>query len=230
MSINNFEQLLDDINSIIPDSNVPTWASILINCFKGLIEHFKCVNIVVNKVEELQSINLIQKAVTDNLTAENDRLNNEILKLTVRIDDQEQRGRNNCLLLHGVQENENEDTDDLVIDIINSKLGITISRDEIQRSHRLGVKKSKRYTRSTKSNNRPIIFRFLSYRKRNEVFKAKKVLKGEVSLSENLTKMRMELYKAAMDKYGKGKVWTTEGRILTKIDDQYVTINSLKDL
>ena len=54
----------------------------------------------------------------------------------------------------------------------------------------------------------------------------KRNLKGkQVSISENLTKRRYEIYKAAMNKYGLGKVWTNEGRITTEVNERYTIIN-----
>ena len=76
-----------------------------------------------------------------------------------------------------------------------------------------------------------LILRFNSFRKRQEVFKAKRSLKGKkVSLLENLTKQRYEIYKAAVTKYGRDKVWTNEGRTLTKVNNTLLVINSLHDL
>ena len=51
-----------------------------------------------------------------------------------------------------------------------------------------------------------------------------------LSISENLTKKRYELYQAAITTYGRMKVWTNEGRIMTKLNDQYKTIRNMGDL
>ena len=129
--------------------------------------------------------------MTDNLEVENKKLNRELAELKKHCDDQEQRGLNYCLLFHGVEEKDNEDTDNLVLGRINTNLGVNLSLDDIQRSHRLGPKTNKRTTRSAKGSSRPIIFKFSNYRKRQEVFKAKRKLKGlNLSLSENLTLKR----------------------------------------
>ena len=62
-------------------------------------------------------------------------------------------------------------------------------------------------------------------------FKEKRNLKGtNISRAENLTHTRYELYKSAISKFGKGKVWTSDGRITTKVNDQYVIIKSAEDL
>ena len=133
--------------------------------------------------------------------------------------------------MHGIEESVNESTDDLVLSVINKDLGINIRLDDIERSYRLGPINNWRNLRSNKTISRPIIIRFNSFRKRQEVFKRKRNLKGkQVSISENHTKRRYEIYKAAMNKYGLGKVWTNEGRIATKINGRYIIINSMDDL
>ena len=50
-----------------------------------------------------------------------------------------------------------------------------------------------------------------------------------VLISENLTKSRYLLYKECIVKLGKGNVWTNEGRITTRINNRYVTINNVGD-
>ena len=129
-------------------------------------------------------------------------------------------------------EGNSENTDDLVVAVINNDLGIDITVHEIERSHRLGPINNRRNLRSARVNPRPIILRFNSFRKRQKVFKAKWSLKGKkVSLSENSTKQRYEIYKAAVTKYGRDKVWTNEGRrTLTKVNNTLLVINSLHDL
>ena len=86
-------------------------------------------------------------------------------------------------------------------------------------------------TRSANASTRPIVFKFSNYRKRQEVLKAKRKLKGlNISLSEKLTLERYELYQAAIKKFGRGEVWTIEGRVTMKGVSGYVALNSLKDL
>ena len=178
----------------------------------------------LNDVLENQRLNdvLENQRLDDVLEKLNDVLENQMLNgvLEMRIDDQEQRSRNMCLLIHGVEENAGENTDELVLHIINDDLGITnASINEIQRSHRLGKKKPQRNLRSNKMFHRPI----------NNSLKRK--LKGKnISVPEDLTHSRYQLYKASINKFRKGKVWTSDGRITTKVNDTYKTINSVKDL
>ena len=46
-------------------------------------------------------------------------LTDKVSNLFVQVDEQEQYSRRNCLLIHGVEENQNENTDILSINIIN---------------------------------------------------------------------------------------------------------------
>ena len=163
---------------------------------------------------------------------ENQRLNELVVKLEARVDDGEQRSRNGCLLVHGIEETDEEDTDTLVLDTFKNHLNlVNMELNHIQRSHRVGPKKSRRNTRTTKSTPRPIIVRFASYRERALVFRSKKRLKGKaVSISENLTQTRYHLLNAAKAKFGRENVWSSDGRIMTKLDNEYKVINSLDDL
>ena len=73
--------------------------------------------------------------------------------------------------------------------------------------------------------------KFLDFRKRQLVFKNKSALKGKkIAITENLTKSRYSLYIAAMAKFGKGNIWTSEGRVMSKANDNVLIINSMNDL
>ena len=87
-------------------------------------------------------------------------------------DRQEQYSRRNCLLIHGLPELKNENTDELVIDTIKGKMGEEIIKDEIYRSHKLGVLKNN-------GKSRPIIISFLRYNIRCRIFKNKKNGRGK---------------------------------------------------
>ena len=52
-------------------------------------------------------------------------LKKSIESLNARLDDQEQRGRNMCLIAHGVTEEEGEHTDDLIVNLINNELALS---------------------------------------------------------------------------------------------------------
>ena len=53
------------------------------------------------------------------------------------IDRQEQYSLQNCLLLDGIEEEPNENTNQRVIDVLSESIGKTISIQDIGRTHRL---------------------------------------------------------------------------------------------
>ena len=73
------------------------------------------------------------------------------------INQQGQRSRQNCLLIHGVQENSNEDTNKLVLKIINNDLEIDLTEVAIDCTHHIGDSKKKR------KKAHPIIAKFVWY-------------------------------------------------------------------
>ena len=200
---------------------------------KGLANALNKFNDLIVRINKLEDIKAVNDSIITSLQDENSRLNDLVNKLDVRTDDLEQRSRNTCLLLHGVVEAEGENTDDIILKVINEDLGLmNITIDDIQRSHRLGPKReATRNTRSSRVFPRPIIFKFVNFRKRTMVFKEKKKLKNkDVSLSENLTKKRYLLLKESIVRLGKGNAWSQEGRIVGKVDNKLFTINSVNDL
>ena len=154
---------------------------------KELISEVKAISSLVNRVQELENCKAINERVTSELSDENKRLNQRINEMEIQVDDQEQRSRNGCLLIHGVEEQDDDNTDNIALEIINKDLEVELTIDGIQRSHRVGPRKSNRNTRSSKSKPRPIIVRFANGRKRREVFLSKRKLKGKnISISETL--------------------------------------------
>ena len=127
------------------------------------------------------------------------------------IDDLEQYSRRNCLLLHGVVETNTECTDDIIIKTCAEELGIDVKQEDLDRSHRLGKVK--------RNDNKPgpIIVKFARYAARNKVFSNKKKLKGKkLLITESLTVYRMKLLDEARQKYGVRNVWTYDGRVMYK--------------
>lgn len=151
-----------------------------------------------------------------------EELNGKVEEMGKRIEDlervsdrQEQYSRRNCLLVHGIEENNNENTDDLVVQFINEKLDLDVTENDIDRSHRIG-----RYDKN-KKKVRPIIIKFARYNVRSKVFRDKKKLKGSgKSITESLTKKRVGQLEEARKKYEFGNVWSYDGKILFKINNE----------
>ena len=141
-------------------------------------------------------------------------LSNEKKDLEQIIDRQEQYSRRNCILIHGVKEEQNEDTDNVVVKLIKDNLEEDVDLTELDRSHRIGKKKSN-------GKARPIIVKFARCNVRRKVFYNKKKLKGKnISITESLTKFWMEKHQEARELYDRKNVWAYDGRIMFKVNDE----------
>ena len=130
-----------------------------------------------------------------------------------KMDDLERYSRRSYLVMTGMKETRGEDTDQIVEEILFSKLGLNLAPFEVQRTHRLGQRRDPKDGRAV---NRPIIIRFVGYKSRDKVFKVKRKLKDTgISISENLTERRAELLQEVKKIAGYKNVWTMDGRILT---------------
>ena len=89
-------------------------------------------------------------------------------------------------------------------------MNTAVHESYIVRAHRLGKRK-------TNGKPRPLIARISSFELRSFIFFNKKLFKGSpMSITENLTKRRMDEKAKAESLYGVSNVWTREGRIYAK--------------
>ena len=107
-----------------------------------------------------------------------------------------------------------------------------LTLDDIERTHRLGGPR-KQEEGLEPAASRPIIVKFCSYRKRQEVFARKKLLKGSgLVLMENLTQTRFNLFRKVKEVVGLKNCWTSDGRIyaVRQQDQKVVVITKIEDL
>lgn len=187
---------------------------------------------------------MITKAIKSEVSSELAPLQNQIDYLKIKLDDQEQYSRRTNLKISGIKEQgRDENTDDLVLDVINNLIlkhqGVALNYSQIGRTHRVGPPP----TTSTKNRPRDIIIRFISYRDRDLVFRNKKNLKSfnecqspdrRLYVNEALTQRRASLYKKTRDLFRNKKIkncWTHDGKILVKsLVKKTVQITDEKDL
>lgn len=141
----------------------------------------------------------------DNLKVENDALK-------LRAEKTELYSRKNNLRITGVPENENEDTEQIILKLLHEKLNLKhISRTDIEKCHRIGEKKPQ--------GKRTIFVRLHDIKIRNQIYKSKKGLKGlRVLIREDLTVSRLELYKKAIEEFQYKNTWTSQGVIFITHD------------
>ncbi|OWF43603.1 hypothetical protein KP79_PYT24893 [Mizuhopecten yessoensis] len=183
-------------------------------------------------VDMILGHDVFKTAITESLFPMIEAMQNQISLLTDRIDDMEQYSRRTCLKFSGIPEQQGEDTDKLILNVINKHVlqpvGQTVELHQIGRTHR--VNRRVLYpTQNQLPMPRDIIVRFVSYRDRAVVFRNKKNLKlynssqknnrCRVFINEALTKQRAALFKKTRDLVKDHKIlscWTYDGRIMVK--------------
>ena len=145
-------------------------------------------------IQDLKSKKVKKDKIIQDLKSEVDSLSTKIEKLEKLQDQQEQYSRRNSLLVHSIAEEKGEITDEVIINTLNEKLDLQITLRDIDRMHQIGEPKI------TRGKTRTIIVKFVQYNDRNRVFGNKKKLKGQrISITESLTKTRMDKLKQAKE-------------------------------
>ena len=145
------------------------------------------IKFVNEKFEELEVDRKEKEREIAELKSTINSLNVRLDKADRALDRQEQYSRRNCLLIHGIDEENQENTDEVVINVLKKEMDEEITHLDIDRSHCLGNRKF------DTSKPRPIIIKFSRYNVRARIFKNKRKLKGKrTSVTESLTKTRME--------------------------------------
>ena len=118
-------------------------------------------------------------------------------------------------MIHGIAENKEENTDQQAIDFINDNLDIKIDKIDNGISHRIG-----RYDKA-KNKARPIRAKFARYNVRGRAFREKRKLKGtRKNITENLTTKRIGQLNDERENYGFNNVWSCDGKILYKTNNE----------
>ena len=165
----------------------------------------------------------------------------KVAKLEENADSVDQYGRRANLHIRGVPESmaPGEDTDELVLRVLNEKMDMTpkVELHQLVRTHRLG-----RANDDRQRQPRPIIVRFASERLRDVVFKARVSLKthnqrqgdAQIYLNDDLTAHRSKLaYEARLLKRAKKitDTWTAYGKVMVKtLANQIKELKLLDDL
>ena len=67
--------------------------------------------------------------------------------------------------------------------------------------------------------------KFIRHNDKSKIYSNKRKLKGTgISITESLTKIRLEKLKIAREKHGFRNVWTMDGKIYFKSDDEKPTL------
>lgn len=147
---------------------------------------------------------------------------NSLIQIT---DDIDSRSRRKFLLFRGVDESQSENSVEVVVGIIKSRLHLNnINNNHIKSCFRLGNVGDKK--------PRPLLVKFDNLGLRSDVWLAKKALKGSsISLSEFLTPRRREIFKEARSVFGMKSCWSHDCNIYLKLpQSEKIKLSSLNQL
>ena len=121
------------------------------------------------------------------------------------------------MLIHGIKEEKDENTDNVVIKFIQDDLQEEINIEDLDRMHRIG--------KVNNGKSRPIIVKFSRYNVSKKVLHNKRKLKGKnMSITESLTKIRVSKLNEARDLYNRNNAWTYDGRIMVKDENNRISV------
>ena len=173
---------------------------------------------------------LITKVVTELMAEKNaviDALTEKIAEQEKTINELEQYSRKNCINIAGVKEKERESVRTLTKDI-GRAVGVQLTDLDIDTAHRLG--------RHTGGKDRPIIVKFTTFDKRQELHQARRKLRDasapvdsslttaelrQIFVSDSLTKANRSVMYAARQLKNDSKIaaaWTDAGRMKIRIE------------
>ena len=125
------------------------------------------IKFVNEKFEEYEKDKKEREKEIKDLKEEVEDLKNQLNEVDDMLDKQEQYSRRNCLLIHGVREIANENTDNLVISTIKENMDAELVEEDIDRTHRIGKKRED-------GKPRPNIVKFARYNRRRMIYQQKK--------------------------------------------------------
>lgn len=203
---------LQTMATMIQQSFQPQIAQIIQDSFKEQVSEL-VGSIVEGVLQGLQS-------KVAGLEKENTELKKKIGSLETALDNAEQYSRRNCLIITGVPETTEGNTDDYVCNLARA-IDVDLSVDDIDRSHRLGKPRT-----GPEQKPRDIIVKFVSYRKRASFYKARILTKSRgyrgVYINEHLTKTRGNLLYEARRRVKSKQLksaWSSDGVVMVKLND-----------
>jgi hypothetical protein len=187
---------------------------------------------VMDVMKTVQAENIDLKNKLQMASAHIETLEGSARQVASRVDALEAYGRRDNLIIAGVplssfsealttgstnQPENSRDTEKAVLRLCNEQLQVLVGPSDISIAHRLPAK--------TKDHCPLIIVKFTSRKVREEVFRAKKQLKGinnKVYINEDLTKTASNLFRIARDMVRKHDIfsaWTNSGAVFVKKRD-----------
>ena len=171
------------------------------------------------------------KREMENLKRLNEKLINDVRIAGKQMDELEQYSRRNCLIFKGIKEDPDpgrEETDEIILNICNHKLGIHITSACLDRTHRLVRRNS---FELSEPKPRPIIVKFTNYHDWSDVFRNKSNLKQSgIVIYEHATSRRLSLLNGAKEILHGRNAWSVNGKVFAVKDGRKIGISGFHNL
>ena len=122
------------------------------------------IQTMVGNTEKINDEVKSLESKVETLEEEKNLLKRRVDKLTEDLDEMEQYSRRSCLIFVGIKETGDipEDTDKVILDVCNNKLGLNLTQEAIDRSHHLGPVRKARIEQGNEvtPSPRPISVKF----------------------------------------------------------------------
>lgn len=189
----------------------------------------KLKDVITGLQNDLREYQDQQKAISGDLvklTADNAKLKNEVERLSEKnsylengLHDLQQYSRRNNLEISGLAECRDSNEEETRLLEFFQELGVSIHTEDIEACHRVPTKQ--------KDRKKPLIVRFINRCKRDEVYAARKQIKGRnIFVNEHVSPHNRCLYTLALEvkrKSGFRYLWTNNGTpCLRKSDNSQV--------
>ena len=141
----------------------------------------------------------------------------QIVTLTCEIDELKQQARNKILVISGVHEQQNENTETTVIELCKA-IKVNLHPVDIDGVIRVGEE--------TENKPRLIMLTVTTQKKKIQIMKEKKNLKKldrQIYINESLTVKQSELFADSRKAFREKKIhatWTRDGRVYVKVKEQ----------
>lgn len=187
--------------------------------FSNLVERLE---VQEGRVLELEGQVKAQAKDLQRLRVAEERSRNVISAIEMKLDGMEQQSRSLNVRILGVEESGKENPEKVVMQLVEKKMGVSLSPADLDRCHRIGSSSNQespsRSTRAKPQQSRPILVRFANHRSRALVMGARAELKGsDIFINEDLTQSRQNLlYKLRHCKKA-DRSWSLDGKIFAGI-------------
>ena len=185
----------------------------------------KAFNVAVNEIikpinEEIASLHCQVKMLKSKLT-----------EVTTKANDNEQYSRRNNIRIFGLAETEGEDCYDVVLKLCQNDLDINVTRDELDRAHRVGKPKKSR-DGQTSPPPRAMIVKLAGHSVKMKFFRARRKLGPKrIFINEDLTKENHKLLLYVKKRCPEGvSVYSVDGSIMARTSDRVYRIQRKEDL